>query len=80
MRFWIEKGQERAGEPLSARALGALDILDDLISAPEQAVRFHLGADDILLVNNRMLAHNRSEYQDTPGNVRCLRRMWIKAT
>ena len=79
MRFWIEKGQARAGEPLTDQELGALDILDALISAPEQVVRFHLEAGDVLWVNNRTLAHNRSEFQDTPENVRLLHRMWIKA-
>ncbi len=79
MRFWIEKGQARAGEPLTDQELGALDILDELISAPEQVVRFHLEAGDVLWVNNRTLAHNRSEFQDTPENVRLLHRMWLKA-
>ena len=79
MRFWIEKGQAKAGEPLTDQELGALDILDELISAPEQVVRFHLEAGDVLWVNNRTLAHNRSEFQDTPENMRLLHRMWLKA-
>lgn len=77
MRYWIEKGHVKAGEPLSARHLAALDLLDEVLRSREQAVSFQLGKGDILWVNNRTLAHNRTEYKDTPGNIRRLQRMWI---
>lgn len=80
MRFWIEKGQERAGEPLDEAVRTALDRLDALLGSDEQAVCFRLEAGDILVVNNRTLAHNRTDYRDTPDNVRLLHRMWIQAS
>lgn len=80
MRYWIEKGQERAGEPLDDTVLAALDRLDELLAADEQSVCFRLEAGDVLVVNNRTLAHNRTDYHDTPDNVRLLHRMWIQAS
>jgi len=78
MRYWIEKGHDKAGEPLSDRHLAALDFLDEILSSREQALSFRLEQGDILWVNNRTLAHNRTEYKDTPENVRRLQRMWIR--
>jgi alpha-ketoglutarate-dependent taurine dioxygenase len=78
MRYWIEVGHEKAGEPLSDRHIKAFDLLDEVLGSREQAVSFQLEKGDILWVNNRTLAHNRTEYKDTPGNVRRLQRMWIR--
>lgn len=78
MRYWIEVGQEKAGAPLDATERAAFDALDALLERPEHVVRFRLAAGDALWVNNRVLAHNRTAYRDTPGNVRSLQRMWIQ--
>ena len=78
MRYWIEKGQTRAGAPLAERELAALDTLDRYLSSSRNVVSFRLEAGDILWVNNRTLTHNRREYRDTPGNQRQLQRMWIQ--
>ena len=34
MRFWIEKGQELVGKPLTAGQLRAFDRLDELLNDP----------------------------------------------
>ncbi len=78
MRYWIEVGQEKAGMPLDAAELRAFDVLDELLARPEHVVRFRLEKGDMLWVNNRVLAHNRTGYEDTPGNTRRLQRMWIQ--
>ena len=78
MRYWIEKGHNKAAEPLSDRHLAALDLLDKILRSNDQAVSFQLDKGDILWVNNRTLAHNRTEYRDTPQNVRLLQRIWIR--
>lgn len=78
MRYWIQKGHDKAGEPLSDRHVQAFDLLDEILASEDQAVSFQLAKGDILWVNNRTLAHNRTEYKDTPGNIRRLQRMWIR--
>lgn len=77
MRYWIEVGHRKAGVPLDALELEAMDRLDALLEHPDNVVRFRLDRGDILWVNNRIMAHNRTAYQDTPDNVRQLQRMWI---
>lgn len=79
MRYWIETGQRRADQALTPLQLQALDLLDRLLEAPENVLRFQLERSEILWVNNRRLAHNRTAYEDTPGNVRQLQRMWISS-
>lgn len=80
MRYWIEKGQRRANLALSSPQLAALDCLDAWLTHPEHVVRFKLDKDEMLWVNNRILAHNRSAYLDSPGNVRQCQRMWVQAS
>ncbi|MCR9244873.1 MAG: TauD/TfdA family dioxygenase, partial [bacterium] len=79
MRYWIEKGQERAGQPLGPEEVAAFDRLDELLAAPQNVVRFRLERGDVMLVNNRTLAHNRTAYVDDPDNPRLLQRMWLDA-
>jgi len=78
MRYWIETGQQRAGLPLDPRTLQALDLLDAQLEASDNVLRYDLQRGDILWVNNRRLAHNRTAYRDSPGNVRQLQRMWVR--
>jgi alpha-ketoglutarate-dependent taurine dioxygenase len=80
MRYWIEKGHARAGLPLDAQSLEALDYLDSLLNDPAQVVDFSLQPGDILLVNNHLVAHNRTAYEDfeDPDQRRWLVRIWLK--
>lgn len=78
MRYWIETGQDRAGAALQPAQVAALDHLDELLQHAENVVRFSLKRGDMLWVNNRIFAHNRTGYCDAPDNVRRLQRMWIQ--
>jgi len=78
MRYWIEKGQERAGRPLSTRQMSALDALDKELRAPANIVRLKLERGDLLWVNNRRVAHGRERYRDTADNQRRLHRIWVE--
>ena len=66
-------------ETVVAQQRAALDLLDQLLEAPDNVVRFAMARGDLFWINNRRLAHNRTAYRDTPGNVRQLQRMWIQA-
>lgn len=77
MRYWLERGQQRAGEPVGAEVLTALDRLDALLAAEDNVARFRLAAGDMLFVNNRTLAHDRTAFVDDPAAPRLLWRMWV---
>jgi hypothetical protein len=78
MRYWLERGQQRAGAPVGPDVLAALDRLDELLAAPDNVERFRLAAGDMLFVNNRTLAHDRTAFVDDPANPRLLWRMWVE--
>lgn len=77
MRYWLERGQQRAGAPVGAELLAALDRLDELLASPQYQHSFRLAAGDMLFVNNRTLAHDRTAFVDDPAAPRLLWRMWI---
>ena len=79
MRYWIERGHERAGEPLSAERLGALDALDAALGAPEALHRFMMRRGELLFLNNRLVVHDREEYEgcEDPARGRLMLRLWI---
>ena len=77
MRYWIEKGHREAKMDLTQADIEALDVLDGLLESPQFAVRFRLEAGDQLWVNNHIVAHNRTEYEEDPERPRHFVRMWI---
>ncbi|MFC1747783.1 TauD/TfdA family dioxygenase [Pseudomonadota bacterium] len=78
MRYWIEKGHNRAGLPLGKETLTAMDTLDAFLTSPSNVVSFQLEKGDIIWINNKTIAHNRTAYSDTEDNIRKLQRMWIE--
>jgi hypothetical protein len=78
MRYWLERGQQRAGAPVGPGVLAALDRLDEMLAAPEHVERFRLAPGDMLFVNNRTLAHDRTAFVDDPAAPRLLWRMWVE--
>jgi len=78
MRYWLERGQERAGAPVAPEVTAALDLLDELLAASRHVVRFRLEAGDMLWVNNRTMAHDRDAFVDDPAAPRLLWRTWVQ--
>ncbi len=81
LRYWIESGQEKAGEPLSAARRRALDVLDAVLNEPALRVEFALEPGDLFFVNNRWILHNRTSFEDhpEPEQRRHLVRLWLCA-
>ncbi len=77
MRFWIEKGHERIGQPLSDQDIEAFDALDAALNHPELCHKFQLQEGDILFVDNHKIAHDREEFHDDPQRPRLLIRLWL---
>src|SRR5262249_43934645 len=47
LRYWIEAGQEKAGQPLSAFQKRSLDVLDEVLRRPDLQVEFALRPGDM---------------------------------
>jgi hypothetical protein len=76
LRFYITKGHEWKGEPLSATETEALDVFDEIMARPGVALEIAPQEADIQLINNTFLLHSRTEYQDFPEPER--RRHYIR--
>jgi alpha-ketoglutarate-dependent taurine dioxygenase len=81
LRYWIEAGHPRAGEPLTAGQVRALDALDGWLGRPELRAEFDLRPGDMWFINNRWLLHNRTAFEDHPDpeRRRHLVRLWLQA-
>lgn len=77
MRYWIEKGHREADMELEEAELAALDKLDELLELPKFTVKFKLAAGDHVWVNNHIVAHNRTGYEEDSQQPRHFVRMWI---
>lgn len=79
MRYWIERGHEKAEIPLSKNYTEVLDALDQFLNKPENQFIYPMKAGDILIFNNTFLLHNRTAYIDNSdvGKERLMVRTWI---
>jgi hypothetical protein len=80
LRYWIEVGHDKAGEPLTADQVRALDVMDETMRDPNLRVEFNLKPGETLFVNNRWLLHNRTAFEDYPEleRRRHLVRLWLR--
>jgi alpha-ketoglutarate-dependent taurine dioxygenase len=81
LRYWIEAGHTKAGVPLSAEQVRALDVFDGVLARPELRAEFCLTAGDMFFINNRWILHNRTAFEDhpEPDRRRHLVRLWVRA-
>jgi alpha-ketoglutarate-dependent taurine dioxygenase len=80
LRYWIEVGHEKAGQPLTATQVRALDVLDETLRRPDLQAEFSLRAGEILWLDNRWLLHSRTAFEDHPEPHlrRHLVRLWLQ--
>jgi alpha-ketoglutarate-dependent taurine dioxygenase len=80
LRYWIEAGHEKAGEPLTTDQRRALDTLDVVLGDPKLRIEFDLHPGEMLFVNNRWIFHNRTAFDDhaEPERKRHLVRLWLR--
>ena len=81
LRYWIEAGHEKAGEPLSPVCCEALDRLDQVLNRPVPRAEFALEPGQVYFINNRWVLHNRTAFEDHPESERRrhLVRLWLEA-
>jgi alpha-ketoglutarate-dependent taurine dioxygenase len=80
LRYWIQAGHEKAGEPLTPEQVRALDVLDEVLARPELRAEFSLKPGDMFFINNRWILHNRTAFEDhpEPERRRHLVRLWLR--
>jgi len=79
LRFYITKGQEWKGEPLSESDIEALEYFEAVMHRPGIAVRVPLERGDIQWISNASLLHSRTAYEDyaEPERKRHYLRLWL---
>ncbi|MDA2806845.1 TauD/TfdA family dioxygenase [Nocardiopsis suaedae] len=76
-RAYIESAAEKTGVPLSPLQRRALDLFEEAAGSDELRVDMHLRPGDLQLLNNNVVVHGRTAYEDAPGQVRDLLRLWL---
>lgn len=81
LRYWIETGHQKAGQPLTPAQVRALDVLDAVAKRPDLRAEFDLRRGQMFFINNRWILHNRTGFEDfaEPDQRRHLVRLWLKA-
>jgi alpha-ketoglutarate-dependent taurine dioxygenase len=81
LRYWVESGHDKIGQPLSAAQRQALDMLDEVANDPSLRVEFAMKSGDLFFINNRWILHNRTAFEDhaEPEQRRHLVRLWLRA-
>jgi len=77
MRFWIERGHTRIGEPLAPLDVAAFDALDAALEDPAHVLTFRMQPGDLVFIDNTTTAHDRDAYVDDPAAPRLLLRLWL---
>jgi alpha-ketoglutarate-dependent taurine dioxygenase len=80
LRYWIEVGHEKIGQPLTAGERRALDVLDEVLKRPDLRVEFSLEPGQMYFINNRWILHNRTAFvdHDELEQRRHLVRLWLQ--
>jgi hypothetical protein len=79
LRFYITKGQEWKGEPLSESDLEALEFFEGAMHRPGVAMRIPMQRGDMQWISNTVLLHSRTGYEDyaEPERKRHYIRLWL---
>jgi alpha-ketoglutarate-dependent taurine dioxygenase len=77
----IVRGYERTGRVLDAEGAEAVRLMDGFLSDPAHRLDLWLERGQIQVLNNRVIAHGRTPYEDAeePGGRRHLVRLWLRA-
>jgi Taurine catabolism dioxygenase TauD, TfdA family len=80
LRYWIEVGHDKAGQPLTPEQVSALDALDRVAGGRPLRVEFMLRPGEMFFINNRWILHNRTAFEDyaEPERRRHYVRLWLQ--
>lgn len=71
--------REKTGKPLTEAEVAALNCVEELVSRPEFCLRMDFQPGDIQFLNNYVILHTRTAFQDgrEPDQRRLLLRLWL---
>jgi hypothetical protein len=80
LRYWIEVGHEKIGQPLTSEQVEAMDALDKVAAEKPLRVQFMMKPGEMLFINNRWILHNRTGFEDheDPEQKRHYVRLWLR--
>jgi alpha-ketoglutarate-dependent taurine dioxygenase len=80
LRYWIEAGHEKIGQPLAPTQRNALDVLDQVLQRRDLRVEFGLKPGQMFFINNRWILHSRTAFEDhpEPERKRHYVRLWLQ--
>ncbi len=80
MAYYIEVGQERAGEALTPGQGQLLEAVEEVLARPGMRVEFDLRPGQMLFTNNHWILHNRTAFTDHPeaADRRHYVRLWLR--
>jgi hypothetical protein len=80
LRYWIQSGHEKIGQPLTSVQMNALDVLDGVLAQRELAAEFMLEPGQMFFINTRSMFHNRTAFDDWPQveRRRHYLRLWLQ--
>ena len=64
MAYYIEVGQQRAGEALTPAQSQSLEAIEAVLARPEMRVEFDLLPGQMMFTNNHWILHNRTAFTD----------------
>ena len=67
---YVVKGYALAGQSLDAMGREALQAMREVVDAPARWVEFRIETGQLQYLNNRLFAHCRTEFHDTPASDR----------
>ncbi len=81
LRYWIQVGHEKIGQPLTTEQVHALDLFDSVLARQDLRAEFTLEPGQMFFINNRWILHNRTAFEDYSELERRRHyvRLWLKA-
>ncbi|MHC5062934.1 MAG: TauD/TfdA family dioxygenase [Planctomycetota bacterium] len=77
-RAYIESAQRYPDvPPLNATQTAALDALDSILEDPQVHLQMQLEPGDMQFIHNHQLLHDRTAFENGPGQERHLLRLWL---
>ncbi len=76
---FMREAAKKRGEPLPAKLAEALNLIMELSDRPDIGLRFMLEPGEMMLWNNYLYLHCRSEFENSATQKRLLLRHWLDA-